>query len=43
MLLSHAAGSTRLPGYTELLDLDGNGFDQYDEIARCLVEQYDFA
>ena len=34
MLLSHAAGSTRLPGYTELLDLDGNGFDQYDEIAR---------
>ena len=37
MLLSHAAGSTRLPGYTELLDLDGNGFDQYDEIARRLA------
>lgn len=37
MLLSHAAGSTRLPGYTDLLDLDGNGFDQYDEIARRLA------
>ena len=37
MLLSHAAGSTQLPGYTELLDLDGNGFDQYDEIARRLA------
>ena len=37
MLLSHAAGSTRLPGYTELLDLDGNGFDEYDEIARRLA------
>ena len=40
MLLSHAAGSTRLPGYTELLDLDGNGFDQYDEIARRLARLY---
>ena len=38
MLLSHAAGSTRLPGYTELLDLDGNGLDQYDEIARRLAQ-----
>ena len=37
MLLSHAAGSTQLPGYTDLLDLDGNGFDQYDEIARRLA------
>lgn len=37
MLLSHAAGSTRLPGHTELLDLDGNGFDQYDEIASRLA------
>jgi CubicO group peptidase (beta-lactamase class C family) len=37
MLLSHSAGSTRLPGYTELLDLDGNGLDQYDEIARRLA------
>ena len=38
MLLSHAAGSTRLPGYAELIDLDGNGLDQYDEIARRLAE-----
>ena len=36
-LLSHTAGSTRLPGYTELLDLDGNGLDQYDEIASRLA------
>ncbi len=36
-LLSHAAGSTRLPGYTDLLDLDGNGLDQYDEIASRLA------
>lgn len=36
-LLSHAAGSTRLPGYTELLDLDGNGLDEYDEIASRLA------
>jgi CubicO group peptidase (beta-lactamase class C family) len=36
-LLSHAAGSTRLPGYTELLDLDGNGLDRYDEIASRLA------
>ena len=36
-LLGHSAGSTRLPGYTELLDLDGNGFDQYDEIAERLA------
>ncbi|NIB38260.1 beta-lactamase family protein [Pseudomaricurvus alkylphenolicus] len=38
MLLSHASGSTQLPGYTELLDLDGNGLDQYDEIARRLAQ-----
>ncbi len=36
-LLSHAAGSVILPGYTELLDLEGNGFDQYEEIASRLA------